>query len=92
MPLMSLLKKGAKKLAWNPSAEVTFKALKSLFTSAPIIKYPDPEQPFTVEVDASDTEVGAVLSQRFGEKPKLHPVAFSLRKWSPTKQNYDSSK
>lgn len=82
-------KRGSKKLAWNPSGEAAFKTLKSVFTSAPIVNHPDPAQPFTVEVEASDKGVGSVLSQCFGEKPKLHPVSFFSRKLSPTKQNYD---
>lgn len=44
--------------------------------SAPILKHPEPEKPFVVEVDASDMGVGAVLSQQFGERSKMHPVAF----------------
>lgn len=35
-------------------------------------------------MDASETGVGAILSQRFGVKPKLHPIAFMLKKL-----NYD---
>lgn len=42
-----------------------------------------------MEVDASETGVGAVFSQRFGERPQLHPVAFFSRKLSPTERNYD---
>lgn len=55
----------------------------------PILKHPDPNRPFVVEVDASDTGVGAMLSQDFGQKPKMHPVAFFSRKLSKTKINYD---
>ncbi|KAL0195116.1 hypothetical protein M9458_008688, partial [Cirrhinus mrigala] len=47
-----------------------------------------PELPFTVEVDASTTRVGAVLSQAVGEPPLLHPCAF-LQKLSPVEQNYN---
>lgn len=43
-----------------------------------------------MEVYTSDTGVGAVLSQHFIEKPKLHPVAFFSRKLSPAKQNYSA--
>lgn len=41
-----------------------------------------------MEVDASETGMGAVLSQRFEEKPKLHPVAFFSKKLSPAEHNY----
>lgn len=33
--------------------------------------------------------VGAILSQQFREKPKLHPEAFFSKKFSPAGQNYD---
>lgn len=42
-----------------------------------------------MEVDTSETGVGAILSQQFGEKPKLHPVGFFSCKLFPAKHNYD---
>nr|XP_008302615.1 PREDICTED: uncharacterized protein LOC103374318 [Stegastes partitus] len=49
---------------WSSEADNAFETLKSLFTSAPVLKHPDPSLQFVVEVDASDTGMGAVLSQR----------------------------
>ncbi len=57
--------------------------------TAPILHHPDPDLEFTVEVDASSTGIGAVLSQRQGNPPKLYPCAFFSRKLNPTEQNYD---
>lgn len=37
-----------------------------------------------------ETRVGAILLQCFGEKPKMHPVAFFSRKLSQAEQNYDT--
>lgn len=42
-----------------------------------------------LEVDASEVGVGAILSQRFGEPPKLYLCAFYSRKLSSTEWNYD---
>lgn len=42
---------------------------KTAFTTAAILKCPDPSEPFIFEIDASVSGVGAVLSQWFGEKP-----------------------
>ncbi|KAL0153692.1 hypothetical protein M9458_051000, partial [Cirrhinus mrigala] len=87
-PLTSLLRGKPKTISWNPSAHEAFLHLKKIFSTAPLLHHPDPELPFTVEVDASTTGAGAVLSQAVGEPPLLHPCAFS-RKLSPAEQNYD---
>lgn len=90
--LTALLKKGPKHLQWNQGAErKAFSQLKTAFTSAPILKHTDPTKPFIVEVDASESSVVSVLSQHFGENPKLHPVAFFSKKLTPAEQNYDIS-
>ncbi|XP_047199711.1 uncharacterized mitochondrial protein AtMg00860 [Hippoglossus stenolepis] len=72
---------------WSSAAERAFGEFKSRFSSAPILVFPDPERQFIVEVDASDSGVGAVLSQRSAEDQKLHPCAFFSRKLSPLSPN-----
>lgn len=74
---------------WSPDAEAAFTRLKSLFSSAPVLCHPDPAVQFVVEVDASDTGVGAVLSQRSPSDQKLHPCAFFSRRLTPAESNYD---
>ncbi|MPV02328.1 hypothetical protein FVA96_24335, partial [Escherichia coli] len=74
---------------WSPAADSAFQTLKSRFTSAPILRMPDPERQFVVEVDASDVGVGAVLSQRAADDQKLHPCAFFSRRLNPAERNYD---
>ncbi|KAL0172892.1 hypothetical protein M9458_033203, partial [Cirrhinus mrigala] len=81
-PLTSLLRGKPKTISWNPSAHEAFLHLKKIFSTAPLLHHPDPELPFTVEVDASTTGAGA-------EPPLLHPCAFFSRKLSPAEQNYD---
>ncbi|KAI2661113.1 Transposon Tf2-8 polyprotein [Labeo rohita] len=88
-PLTSLLRGKPKTISWNPSAHEAFRQLKKIFSTAPLLHHPDPELPFTVEVDASTTGAGAVLSQAVGEPPLLHPCAFYSRKLSPAEQNYN---
>ncbi len=87
-PLTDLLKGGNKSLSWDLSATKAFNHLKEAFTTAPLLVHPNPELPFIVEVDASTTGVGAVLSQQQGKPSKLHPCAFS-KKLSPAERNYD---
>ncbi len=59
---------------------------KTALTSEPILRAPDFSCPFLVQTDASDTELGAVLSQvQEGEE---HPVVYISRKLSPAEQRY----
>ena len=44
---------------------------------------------FIVEVDDSDSGVGAVLFQPSAPDQKLHPCAFFSRRLSPAEHNYD---
>ncbi|KAK3544371.1 hypothetical protein QTP86_010148 [Hemibagrus guttatus] len=88
-PLTSLLQNKPKSLAWSPAAEEAFNTLKKAFTTAPLLIHPDPDKPFIVEVDASTTGVGAVLSQQQGNPSRLHPCAFFSRKLNPAERNYD---
>ncbi|KAL0168185.1 hypothetical protein M9458_036407, partial [Cirrhinus mrigala] len=88
-PLTSLLRGKPKHLLWNPAAHEAFEQLKTTFSTAPVLQHPDPERPFTVEVDASTIGVGAVLSQAVVEPPVLHPCAAFSRKLTPAEQNYD---
>ncbi|XP_077359632.1 uncharacterized protein LOC144005381 [Festucalex cinctus] len=74
---------------WTPSAEGAFNVLKQLFVNPPVLTHPNTEFPFVVEVDASDSGVGAVLSQRSPEDGKLHPCAFFSRRLSSAEANYD---
>ncbi len=88
-PLTGLLKLKPKWLSWTPSATESFNILKETFITAPILVHPDPDKAFVVEVDASKTGVGAVLSQQLGTPAKLHPCVFFSRKLSPAEKNYD---
>ncbi|KAI2655938.1 Transposon Tf2-9 polyprotein [Labeo rohita] len=88
-PLTSLLKNKPKRLCWTEEANQAFVTLKTSFTSAPILKHPNPELPFVVEVDVSDCGIGAILSQRHGQPGKLHPCAFYSRKLTSAERNYD---
>ncbi|KAK3517062.1 hypothetical protein QTP86_004243 [Hemibagrus guttatus] len=88
-PLTNLLCNKPKALIWTPAATHAFQTLKQSFTTAPLLVHPDLELPFIVEVDASTTGVGAVLSQQQGNPRKLHPCAFFSRKLNSAEMNYD---
>lgn len=57
---------------WSTAANRAFQHLKEAFTTTFILKHPDQEQPFFMEVDASETGVTTILSQHFRDKPKMH--------------------
>lgn len=65
---------------------MAFQELKKRFAAAPILIQPNLTQPFVVKADASNSGVGAVLSQQ--REGKLHPCAFFSRSLSPAERNY----
>ncbi|KAK3507782.1 hypothetical protein QTP70_000375 [Hemibagrus guttatus] len=88
-PLTSLLRGKPKKLARMDQARAAFQQLKDCFTSAHILRHPDPDLPFVVEVDASSSGLGVLLSQHHGKPGKLHPCAFYSRKLTAKEASYD---
>ena len=60
--LLTILTKKNEPWKWEEPQEQVFQALKKAFTSAPILRIPDNENPFRLETDASDFATGAVLS------------------------------
>ncbi|KAL0192342.1 hypothetical protein M9458_010638, partial [Cirrhinus mrigala] len=74
-PLTNLLKGKPKSLFCTPEATSAVETLQQAFMSAPLLVHPDPQKLFIVEVDASTSGVGAVLSQQHGNPPKLHLCA-----------------
>lgn len=77
-----------KSLSWTPEAQ-SFSQLKKAFSTTPILRNPDPQAPFVVEVEASTTRVGAAVSQCNGEPPRPHPCALYSRKLISVEQNYN---
>jgi hypothetical protein len=60
--------------------------LKNRFTTAPILAYPDNDQVFRLETDASNFVTREVLS--IEQNGKWHPVTFSSHSLSPEERNY----
>ena len=48
---------------WGEKQQEAFETLRKRITSEPVLKQPQLEQPFEVEVDASGYAIGAVLMQ-----------------------------
>uniref|UniRef100_A0A8C1MIS2 Gypsy retrotransposon integrase-like protein 1 n=1 Tax=Cyprinus carpio TaxID=7962 RepID=A0A8C1MIS2_CYPCA len=86
-PLTDLTRKGQpEKVPWNPETESAFQRVKAALTSEPVLRAPDFNRPFLVQTDASDTGLGAVLSQVIdGEE---HPVIYISRKLTSAERRY----
>lgn len=87
--LLTALTSTARSFQWSPEMDHAFAILKQRFVSAPILTQPDPKLQFVVEVGASDTGVGPMLSQRLPKNQKLYPCAFYSHRLSPVERNYD---
>ncbi|XP_026116332.1 uncharacterized protein LOC113094960 [Carassius auratus] len=86
-PLTDLTKKGQpEKLKWTAAAEAAFQTLKEALSSSPVLHAPDFSCPFILQTDASDTGLGAVLSQEKGGEE--HPVVYISRKLTPAETRY----
>ena len=85
---LTALTSSKRSFEWGREAEKAFFTLKSRFTTAPILTTPDPAAQFVLEVDASDTGMGAILSQRSPTDSKMRPCAFFSCRLSPAERNY----
>ena len=71
---------------WSVAQHQAFNRLKLALTTAPVLKLPDFKRQFVVTTDASDTAVGAILEQDFGNGLQL--VAFASRKLNDAEMRY----
>ena len=74
------------KILWNASLKGYFKEIKCMVSAERLLIYPDWKLPFTVHTDASDKQVGAVISQN------NKPIAFFLVILSKPQRNYTTTK
>ena len=61
-PLNRLLEKGIS-FQWCEECDKAFQILKDKLVEAPILGYPQENSPFILDTDASNFEVGGVISQ-----------------------------
>jgi hypothetical protein len=85
-PLHELTKKDTQ-YHWGPTQENTFKLLKNLFSSYPVLRNPDPTKPYKLDTDTSQYAIGAVLSQQYPDGQ--HPIMYFSKLLLPTERNYD---
>eukprot|EP00731_Ephydatia_muelleri_P007395 Em0003g1643a len=89
-PLTELTRKSApQEVKWSLQAQEAFDTLKTKIASSPVLMCPDMSRMFTLQTDASDYGIGAVLSQT-GEDGEEHPVAFFSQKLLPRERKYST--
>jgi len=85
-PLHRLTEKGTQ-FKWTKESETAFNTLKQKLTSAPILALPNWSKPFTIDTDASETGIGAVLSQ-MQDDGKECVIAYASRLLTKQERNY----
>jgi transposase InsO family protein len=71
---------------WSDSHESVFHSLKSALTSAPVLSYPTETDKFILDTDASNSGIGAVLSQLQNGVERV--IAYASRKLSKAERRY----
>ena len=77
-------KKGTK-IKWNEELESAFQEVKQMVSKSTMLTYPDWTKPFDIHTDASDYQLGAVISQ------EGKPIAFFSRKLNSAQKNYTTT-
>ena len=77
-----------RKFKWNDTCQLAFEQLKNILCSKPILSMPDLSKPFSIQVDACDTGIGAVLLQEDPETKEFHPVSYYSYKLKPHQRSY----
>ena len=86
-PLTEVLKGGAPgRLTWSADMVEAFQQSKTAMLNAAELAHPDPQQPLSLQVDASGTHVGAVLHQ--GRGVSQQPLGFFSMKLDQAQQRY----
>ena len=77
-------KKGAK-IKWSTELETAFTQVKAMVSQETLLTYPDWSKTFDIHSDASDFQLGAVISQ------EGRPIAFFSRKLNAAQLNYTTT-
>ena len=81
-PVTDLIKSSVKRkpLKWTDTQEKAFENIKRAIAKQTVLTFPDFSIPFQIHVDASEYQLGGVVSQ------EGKPIAFYSRKLSQTQQ------
>jgi RNase H-like domain found in reverse transcriptase len=86
-PLMELTKKDTP-FTWTPCCTAAIQQLKAIILSDPVLQQPNPNHPYTLEVNASQYATGAILQQP-DKASCLCPVGYDSQTFNDTKHGYN---
>lgn len=89
-PLHSLTRGNVRTLKWNDSAARAFEKLKGELIKSPVLAIPDFSKPFSIQCDASNHAIAAVLVQKDDENND-RPIAYVSRKLRGPEVNYTTT-
>lgn len=72
---------------WDDNCQTSFEHLRNKLVTAPVLAFPNLERPFILDTDASDTGLGAVLSQATDDGSE-QVVAYASKTLSRAERNY----
>lgn len=87
-PLARLTRKNVH-FQWGEDCQAAFETIKQHLVEAPVLSCPDFSRPFTVQCDASDYGLGAVLSQ--SQDGKEHVICYLSRSLNKNERKYTRS-
>ena len=85
-PLHRLTEKTAQ-FDWSDECQATFEELRQRLITAPVLAFPDYSRSFILDTDASDTGIGAVLSQ-LDDSGAERVVAYASRSLTRPERRY----
>ena len=88
-PLHRASQKG-ERFRWTVQCEEAFASIKRKLTNAPILAFPQLDEPFILDTDASDRGLGAVLSQVQGGNERV--IAYAAGALSNAEGNYSTTR
>ena len=83
---MTLLLKKDQRFEWTPKQQTAFDRLKERLIKAPILQYPNFDDPFVIYTNTSINGLGAVLSQK--REGKEIVIVYASRATSKAEANY----
>ena len=79
-------KRPTNNIEWSDECTKAFETLKNALTQAPILRAPNFNEPFILELDACDYGLGAVLTQEYDNKKFV--IAYASRTQTAAERNY----